>query len=111
MRQQTGALDERITIKQESETPDGGGGATVALVDVGTVWAQVEPVRGQERVIADQERGVTTYRITVRNDGDGAAITEAMTIVWRSTTLNVTGAPNAGRAMYRTVEAQSGVET
>lgn len=109
--QQSGALDERITVQQESSVADGGGGRAVTLEDVGAIWAHVEPMRSQERVIADQERGVVSYRITVRNDGVGAQITTAMTLLWRSTTLNVVGAPNAGRAMFRTLEAQSGVES
>lgn len=110
MAQAPGKLDERITVRQATRTADGGGGGGKSWSDVGDIWAHVEPMRSQERVIADQERGVTSYRVTVRNAGVGAQIATSMILVWRSTELNVVGVPNAGREMYRVVEAEAGVE-
>lgn len=108
---QPGDLDQRITIEEYTRTPDGAGGGEYSWSTVGEVWAKVEPVRGQERVIADQERGVQTYRITGRNDGDFAGIVTGNRIIWGSLTLNVRTAPDVGRALYRLIEAEKGVET
>lgn len=108
---QPGDLDQRITIQEHTRTSDGAGGGEYSWSDVGDVWAKVEPVRGQERVIADQERGTQTYRITGRNNGDFANIATGDRIIWGGLTLNVRTAPNGGRALYRLIEAEKGVET
>ena len=104
-----GDLDQRVKVIQVTETPDGYGGFTTTPVTVGTVWAKVEPVRGGEQVIADLQRGVEAYRIHVRNSGHGKSLTTNDRLEWRDTTLNVRRAPNAGRKLFRMIEAESGV--
>lgn len=104
-----GRLDQRVSVVRMTETADGGGGASVTAATLGTVWARVEPVRGQERVIADRQAGVQTWRVTARNAGIWSGITEADRLTWGSLTLNVRAAPPVGRAPFRTVEAESGV--
>lgn len=104
-----GDLDQRITVTRVTETPDGAGGFTTTETTLGTIWAKVEPIRGQERVIADLLGGTETYRIHVRNSGVGKSLTTDDTLEWRGITLNVRRAPNAGRDLYRLVEAESGV--
>ncbi|MDW3204573.1 MAG: phage head closure protein [Alphaproteobacteria bacterium] len=106
-----GSLDQRVAVQRETRVADGYGGAAVSWSTQATVWARVEAVRGQERVIADQDRGVVGYRITARNAGVWAGVTAADRLVWAGVVLNVRGAPAAGRAAYRTIEAESGVNT
>lgn len=106
-----GKLDERVEVVAIVQTPDDYGGYTNADNSLGTVWAQVEPVRGQERVIADQAKGVAGYRVTARNAGAFAQATTAHVLVWRGQRMNVRWAPEAGRAPTRMIEAETGVVT
>lgn len=101
-------LDQQIEVRSTTTTPDGYGGFSTATVWLGPIWARVEAVRGQERVIADQERGVQSYRVTVRNAATGATLAAADVLRWQGEEMNVTAAPNAGRAIYRTLEVQTG---
>lgn len=103
-----GDLAERVEVRSDSATPDGYGGYAVSTSWSPALWAKVEPLRGQERVIADLERGVQGYRVTVRNAGTGATISAGSVLRWRGIELNVRSAPTAGRALYRTLEAESG---
>jgi head-tail adaptor len=105
-----GALDQSITIVRVTETKDDFGNPERTEQTVGTVRAEVEPTRGQETVIADRQRGVQSYRVTARNQGVWQAVTARDVLVWGPTRLNVRSAPDAGRALYRTVEAEAGVE-
>lgn len=104
-------LDQRISVQRKSQVPDGGGGSTTTWIADGGLWAAIEEVRGQERVIADRQAGTVTYRVTVHNTGLGAEITTTHRLVWDGAVLNVRRAPPAQRAVYRTVEAESGVPT
>lgn len=89
--------------------PDGGGGGVVTWVVLATVWAKVEEVRGQERVVADRLAGTVTYLVTLRNVGAGAELTTADRLVWRGQTLNIRRAAPGQRVLYRTIEAEAGV--
>lgn len=106
---QSGDLSERVQVRTETTTPDGAGGYTVTTGWGTAIPAKVEPVRGQERVIADRERGVQGYKLTVRNIGAGRAITTGDVLLWRGTEMNVRSAPEVGRAQFRMLEAESGV--
>lgn len=106
-----GDLDQRVAIVELVETQGDGGTVSVAEQTAATVWAKVEPVRGQERLLADRERGVQTYRITGRNSGAWAALATDDKLSWRGVKLAVKTAPVAGRAAYRTIEAEAGIAT
>ena len=57
----------RLTIETPGETPDGAGGADVAFVAIGAVWANVEWLRGDERWRADRFEQAGQYRIIIRH--------------------------------------------
>jgi len=104
-----GALDQRVAIKEEVRETVASGGANVTYQTLGTVWAMVEPVRAAERVIADREKGVATYRFTVRDSSLTRQITTAHVVTWRGVDLNVTQAPEpGGRGTARVFEAEAG---
>lgn len=111
MRRLTGAgeLDQRVTVVRLVETVGPGGTLTRNEVTLGGVWAKVEPVRGQERVLADQARGVQTYRITTRNAGVGKQVTTDDRLIWRGIKMNVKAAPEPGREAMRVIEAEAGI--
>ncbi len=104
-----GAMDERVAVVQITETPGVGGELTVTETTVATVWAKVEQVTGQERIIADREKGVQTYRITSHNAGVWATLTTNYKLVWRGLTLDIKTQPQMGRGLYRMIEAEAGV--
>ena len=108
---QPGILDQQIVVQEEAGTPDGAGGSAPAWSPLGTIWAAIEPIRGQARVIADQQAGVQGYRLVVRNNGVGAAITTKHRLLWGADALNVRSAPRVGRDLYRTIEAVAKVAT
>jgi SPP1 family predicted phage head-tail adaptor len=85
------------------------GSAGERAVPRGSVWAKVEPVRGQERVLADQSRGVQTYRITARNEGVWRVVTTNDKLVWRGIKMDVKVAPEAAREAMRMIEAEAGI--
>ena len=55
-----GELDQRVMIKRKTDVDDGQGDSAPTEVTVGKVWAKNEPVRGQERGIADRQAGTQT---------------------------------------------------
>jgi len=61
-----GQLRHRVTLQQAVEQDDGYGGRTVTWQDVATVWAAVEPLRGDERYRAQQVRAQLSHRVTIR---------------------------------------------
>lgn len=104
-----GQLDQRVTIQQESRVEDEGGGAVVTWVDVATVWAEVKPLSGRERLHGQQLESRINYRVTIRRRSD---ITAAMRLVWRGQAMQIRAIPDAGpRALYLTLDCESGVAT
>lgn len=87
-----GRLDQLVRFQQETTTSDGGGGVTRSWGDIALraeEWAKVLPVRGDEQVAAQSQRGVVLYQVIVRYRDD---ITSAMRIQWGTKTLNVRSA-------------------
>lgn len=63
------SLRERLTVQEESRTPDGGGGFTKTWSDLSsnpTVWARVEPLKGSEQLRGMALEGRVTHRVTIR---------------------------------------------
>lgn len=66
-------LTKRVTFQEENAVPDEAGGYDITWDDVATVWACIEPLKGQKT----DERGETYKqelyrfaRITIRHRGD-----------------------------------------
>lgn len=59
-------LDKRVTIKQLTTTTDEYNEPINAWVDVTTVWAGIEPLRGREFFAAKAENAEVTTRIRIR---------------------------------------------
>ena len=62
----TGKLRQRVTIQELVRTDDGYGGITETWQDVATVWAAVEPLRGNERYRAQQVQSELSHKVTMR---------------------------------------------
>ena len=65
-----GALRHRITIQALSVSHDTYGGVTETWTDFVTVWASVEPVRGQEFYAAQQVQSERVVKVRIRRRTD-----------------------------------------
>lgn len=79
-------MRERVTIEQETATPDGYGGYANTWATVATVWAKVEPLSGREQIEADKLQGVVNTRVTIRYRSD---VVPGMRLVWGSRNYNI----------------------
>jgi SPP1 family predicted phage head-tail adaptor len=61
-----GRLRKRVILQRPVETQGDTGGVTISWVDVATVWAGVEPLRGREYESARAQNAETTHRIVLR---------------------------------------------
>lgn len=61
-----GRLRHRVQLQKLVAVDDGGGGVEEDWVDVATVWAAVEPVRGRERLEAMQLEAAVDHRVVIR---------------------------------------------
>ena len=75
-----GDLDQRITLQQRSTALDALGQATESWVDVATVWASAQPLRGREFFAAGAMQSEASVRFRIRHR---AGVTGAMRVLWR----------------------------
>jgi SPP1 family predicted phage head-tail adaptor len=89
-----GDLDRRLTIEEYIETQDAYGEPIKDWVVLDTVWAQITPVRGSERYVAQQVSGEaeTRFRIRWRDD-----VTDKMRLVYENAYYNITAVLEIGR--------------
>ncbi len=73
-----GTLDRRVVIERYTTTQDEVGEPVKTYEAVDTIWAQVLPLRGQERFVAQQEYAEVTTRFRLRHRTD---IDEKMRLV------------------------------
>lgn len=75
-------LKHRVDLQQPTRTPDGQGGASVAWATVASVWAQVTPGNGGERVVAHGLREQSPYDVRIRYRPDVSA---QWRVLWATT--------------------------
>ena len=63
---QAGPLRHRIELQQKTTTRDATGGNTLSYSTIVTRWAQITPLRGDERFRASQMEAKTTVKIRIR---------------------------------------------
>jgi SPP1 family predicted phage head-tail adaptor len=61
-----GALRARLTIETPVERPDGAGGLTRSWSTLATAFAAIEPLSGEERLLADRLEERVTHRVSLR---------------------------------------------
>lgn len=91
-----GALRHTIAIQEQTDTPDGMGGATVTWANVsgmGAVPAAIWPLKSAERLESLKLENEVTHRIRIRYR---SGITTKMRINWsdKGRVFNVTGSIN-----------------
>jgi len=88
--QRIGNMRDRVTL-QRVELVDDGFGMVETLVTVGTVWARVEPLKGQERVFAGTVTQTHNLLVHIRQHPDVAA---NWRVIWKGTTYTITARRN-----------------
>lgn len=81
-----GALRQRVTLRTNAQTPDGGGGYTETHTDITGIPAEIEPLEGHEQMIAMQTGMQRPHRITLRYR---AEMTGAQTLVYGTRTFDI----------------------
>lgn len=61
-----GAMRRQVTLRTNTRTPDGMGGYTETPTDVPNIWAEVEPLVGNEQLQAMQTGMKRPHRFTMR---------------------------------------------
>jgi SPP1 family predicted phage head-tail adaptor len=67
-----GSLRRRMTLEQQTRSPDGGGGVTVTWTPIIDLWAELISLSGAETFAADGPQGRVTHQITIRKRTDVA---------------------------------------
>lgn len=101
-----GELNERITIKSETQTKSPKSGASTSVWQVlKNCWAKVKDVSGSEE-IEGRVVYINTKVFTVRHDSRlvGAGATEKQ-VLYENETYNIIGVASIGRKRYLEVKA------
>ena len=88
-----GAMRQRVTLQQESQTADGAGGYALNWTDVATVWAEIEPMSGREIRFARRLEARLSHVIALRYRSD---ITTAMRVSYDGRLFNIRAITNIG---------------
>ncbi|MBY0531547.1 MAG: phage head closure protein [Xanthobacteraceae bacterium] len=60
----------RLTLQVADEVEDGAGGVTRTWQPLGQVWAAIEPISLDDKLLSDKRRGLLTHRILLRHRSD-----------------------------------------
>lgn len=101
-------MRERVAIKVKARAKDDLGTDIVTETTLATVWAKVQPLRGQEAKDVGRLAPKQLYLITIRHRTD---LTTDNLIVWDSKTLNIRSVQNRDeRSQFLSMECEDGVE-
>lgn len=60
----------RLMLQVADEIEDGAGGVTRTWESLGEVWAAIEPLSLDDRLLSDKQLGLLTHRILLRHRAD-----------------------------------------
>ena len=106
-----GGLRERVTIEQETITDDGMGGGALSwseITHVPTIWARIAPIRGSERLQAQQLQSPLSHTVTIHYRTD---LTTKMRLLWGSTALNIRSVYHDEKRRHTMLDCEQGVAT
>jgi len=91
-----GHLDQLVVLQSRATGQDAHGQANGAWQAVATLWAQVQPLRGNEFFAAGQTHAEVDVRIRIRYR---AGVLPTMRVLWRGTPHDIISViePNGGR--------------
>lgn len=85
-----GHLRDRVKIQRKQKTRDSFGQVEYVWTDLAEVWAQVEPLRGREYLVAQQMQEAVDFRVRIRV---GIGVKAADRFVWNDLNLEIQSAP------------------
>ncbi len=95
-----GKLRCRITLQQAARTGDGGGGASLDWLQIATLWARIEPQKGNERVRYEGIESIITHKITLHYR---PGITTGMRFIYAGRVFNILSVLNENEQNRRTI--------
>ncbi len=84
-------LRHRVSLQSSADSADGGGGAATVWSDVATLWASIEPLKGSERMSAQQLESRLTHRVRLRHR---SGVTTAMRLKFGVRIFNIRAVVN-----------------
>lgn len=106
---QVGELSHRLTLQFEERSEDGYGGHIPVWNDVGQVWASVQPISGQEALVARQLQDTVTHKVRMRWRPNVRA---AMRLKWGARIFNIREVRNIDeRNTWLELRCEEGVAT
>lgn len=96
----------RVTLQVATQTADGAGGANRTWSNVATLWAQVTPRKGGERLLGERKEARQQWRVVMRWRAD---VTGDHRLIWQSRVLTIENVVDPdGRKRWLTIEAEEG---
>ena len=92
-----GLMDRRITLQRKSSTPSSSGDPVVTWAALATVWANVSPVRGDERFTDPQYAAKEQTDFRIRYSSDVADLSPLDRILYQSATYDILAVHELGR--------------
>jgi SPP1 family predicted phage head-tail adaptor len=65
-----GRLRHRVMLEAATRTADGAGGVTLTWSTVASLWAEIVPLKAEERAVGEGEGDLTLHRIVIRKRDD-----------------------------------------
>ena len=81
-----GQLRKRVIVQAETQAVDAAGGYMLGWTNFASVWAEIEPITGQEHVVAAHLEGHVTHHVTMRYV---SGVTTDMRIFYNSRLFNI----------------------
>jgi SPP1 family predicted phage head-tail adaptor len=69
---EAGRLKRRLVLEKPARVPDGAGGATVTWSAAATLWAELRPLKAEERPLGEGLVDMALWRIVLRHREDVA---------------------------------------
>jgi SPP1 family predicted phage head-tail adaptor len=79
-------MDERVAIQSRVMTPNEFGEQVLTYTTLATVWAEVKPMTGNERLLANAIYATAQFKIRIRYRAD---FNETAQIQWRGTNYDI----------------------
>lgn len=107
-----GRLRNRVTFQRATQTPDGGGGYSIAWGTDLQLWADFRPERGAERIEAGRVTAPLSGTLRIRWSPTATLIHAGDRVTIEGETWNIRSiADETMRRQYLTMTVESGVAT
>lgn len=102
----SGKLDQRITLQSKSTTRGANGEEIISWVDIATIWAQVQQLRGKEFFAGAQMQDEVDVRVRLRYR---TGVTRDQRLQWNGAPLDIVSVITIGHKEALELLCLSGV--